>query len=68
MTHFAWLAHAYPQSLRLKVLELPNCKRGAKPGDALTLHRRLNDEQALCWIRRNPDPFRLIRVTDALVA
>ena len=32
------------------------------------LHRTLNDDQALRWIRRAPDLFRLIRVTDALVA
>jgi len=35
---------------------------------AITLHRCLNDEQAIRWIRRNPDLFRLIRLTDQLVA
>ena len=66
--HLALLAHTYLQSLRHEVLRLPSCKRPITLGDALALHRILNDDQALRWIRRNPDLFRLIRVTDALVA
>ena len=66
--HLALLAHAYLQSLRLEVIKLPSCKRAVTPGDALSLHRTLNDDHALRWIRRTPDLFRLIRVTDALVA
>jgi len=56
------------QSLRLEVIKLPSCKRAITLGDALALHRKLNDDQALQWIRRNPGFFRLIRVTDTLVA
>jgi len=68
MWHLALLAHTYLQALRLEVIKLPNCKRPITLGDALALHRTLNDEEALRWIRRNPDLFRLIRITDQLVA
>ena len=68
MWHLALLAHTYLQGLRLEVIKLPNCKRPITLGDALALHRCLNDEQALRWIQRNPDLFRLIRITDQLVA
>ena len=44
------------------------CPRVDYRGDHLALQRTLNDEEALRWIRRNPDLFRLIRVTDQLVA
>jgi len=40
-------------SLRLGVIKLPSYKRAITLGDALALHRFLNDEQALRWIRRN---------------
>ena len=66
--HLALLAHTYLQALRLEVIKLPKCKRPITLGDALALHRSLNDQQALRWIRRNPDLFRLIRLTDQLVA
>jgi len=68
MWHLALLAHSYLQGLRLEVIKLPNCKRRITLGDALELHRSLNDDQQIRWIRRNPDLFRLIRITDQLVA
>ena len=68
MWHLALLAHTYLQGLRLEVIKLPKCKRHITLGDALALHRYLNDEEAMRWIRRNPDLFRLIRFTDQLVA
>jgi hypothetical protein len=68
MWHLALLAHSYLQGLRLEVIKLPKCKRRITLGDALALHRRHNDEAALRWMRRNPDLFRLIRLTDQLVA
>jgi len=37
-------------------------------GDALAIHRHLSDGQAFKWARKNPGLFRLIHVTDALVA
>jgi len=33
----------------------------------VALHRALNDEQALRWISRNRELFRLVGLTDALV-
>jgi len=68
MWHLALLAHTYLQALRLEVIKLPKCNRAITLGDAPALHRSLNDEEALRWIRRNPDLFRLIRITDQLVA
>ncbi|HUS58508.1 MAG TPA: transposase [Planctomycetota bacterium] len=66
--HLALPAHTYLQGLRLAVFKLTNCKRRMTLGDALALHRALNDHQALGCIRRNPDLFRLIWITDQLVA
>ena len=66
--HLALVAHTYLQSLRQEVIRLPSCQRRLSLGDALALHRSLNDERAARWIRRNPDFFRLLRFTDALVA
>jgi len=68
MWHLALLAHTYLQGLKLEVVKLPKCKRRITLGDALALHRSLNDTQALRWMRRNPDFLRLIRITDQLVA
>ncbi|MDA1088590.1 MAG: IS701 family transposase [Verrucomicrobia bacterium] len=68
MWHLALLAHSYLQGLRLEVIKLPKRKRRITLGDALALHRRLNDEEALRWMRRHPDLFDLIRLTDQLVA
>jgi len=44
------------------------CTRPTTLGDALALHRHLNDGQAFRWARKNPGLFRLIHVNDALVA
>jgi hypothetical protein len=66
--HLALLAHTYLQTLQQEVIKLPNCTRRITLGDALALHRALNDDQAVRWIRRNPRLFQLLRVTDALVA
>lgn len=68
MWHLALLGHSYLQGLRLEVIKSPKCKRRLTLGDALALHRRHNDEAALRWIHRHPDLFRLIRLTDQLVA
>jgi len=62
------LIDTYLQGLRLEIVKLPKCTRAITLGDALALHRCLNDEDALRWFRRNPDLFRLIRITDQLVA
>ena len=66
--HLALVAHTYLQALRHEVIRLPSCRRRLSLGDALALHRSLNDDQAVSWIRRNPDFYRLFRFTDALVA
>jgi len=66
--HLALIAHTYLQSLQVHVLKLPSCKRRLTLGDALTLHRNLNDQQVFRWTRKNPDLLRLILVTDAIVA
>jgi hypothetical protein len=50
------------------VIRLPSSGKPVTLSDALRLHRHLNDGEAFRWARRNPGLFRLIHVTDALVA
>jgi len=64
----ALVVHTYLQSLQKSVIRLPSCTRPTALGDALALHRHLNDGQAFKWARKNPGLFQLIHVTDASVA
>ena len=57
--HLALVARTYLQAVWHEVIRLPSCRRNITLGDALALHRSLNDNQAVCWIRRNPDFYRL---------
>lgn len=64
----ALVAHTYLQWLQTQVIRLASCGSPVTLSDALRLHRHLNDGQASKWARKNPGLFRVIHVTDALVA
>jgi hypothetical protein len=66
--HLALLAHTYLQWLKLQVVRSSRLKRPLSLGDALNLHRYLNDRQALRWIGKHPELYRLIRLASSTAA
>jgi len=56
------------QSLQERVIRLPSSGKPVTLGDALRLHRLLNDREAFKWTRKNGDLLKLIQLTDILAA